>query len=96
MASRNTRSDKLDLRIEPSVKRTLRAAAEARHQSVSDFVVGSALREAEEVLMDRRRFELSAEDWAAFQAALDAPARVVPELQRLFREPSPFDSPKPE
>ena len=91
MVSRNARSDKLDLRIEPSVKRTLRAAAEARHQSVSDFVIGSALREAEEVLMDRRRFELGTEDWAAFQAALERPPVHSPALERLLKEPSVFD-----
>ena len=58
---------------------------------MGDFVLRSALREAEDVLLERRRFELTAEEWAAFQAALDAPARPSPALERLLKEPSVFD-----
>jgi uncharacterized protein (DUF1778 family) len=91
MSSRNARSEKLDLRISPSAKRTLRAASEARHETLSDFVLRSALRAAEDVLLERRRFELTAEEWAAFHAALDAPAKSSPALERLLKEPSVFD-----
>ena len=91
MSTRSARTEKLDLRISPRVERTLRAAAAARHESMSDFVLRSALREAEDVLLERRRFELTAEEWAAFQAALDAPARPSPALERLLKEPSVFD-----
>jgi len=91
MSAHSTRTEKLDLRISPRVKRTLRAAAAVRHESMGDFVLRSALREAEDVLLERRRFELTAEEWAAFQAALDAPASPSPALERLLREPSVFD-----
>jgi len=91
MSTRGARTEKLDLRISPKAERTLRAAAAARHESMGDFVLRSALREAEDVLLERRRFELTAEEWAAFQAALDAPARPSPALERLLKEPSVFD-----
>ena len=46
---------------------------------------------AAETLPDRRRFELSAERWAAFQSALDTPSRPAPRMARLLREPSVFE-----
>jgi uncharacterized protein (DUF1778 family) len=91
MASGSARTTKLDLRLSPEAKQTLTAAARAAHRSVSDFVLASALARAEEALIERQRFELDAGRWAAFMAALDAPPREAPRLQRLFREPTPFD-----
>ena len=44
-----------------------------------------------EALLDRRYFSLDARRWAAFQAALDAPARVNPRLKKLLRTPSVFE-----
>jgi uncharacterized protein (DUF1778 family) len=70
----------------------LRAAALAERKSVSEFVLDTALREAEERLADRRVFTLDAKRWGAFVAALDAPPRRNPRLERLFREPSVFDA----
>jgi uncharacterized protein (DUF1778 family) len=91
--TRSVRTSKLDLRLSPEAKQTLNAAALAARCSVSQFVLTSALERAAETLTERQRFELDAERWQAFMAALDAPPRVVPQLQRLFREPSPFDEP---
>jgi uncharacterized protein (DUF1778 family) len=91
MAQRTNRTEKLDLRLSPAAKKTLRAAAVAERKSVSEFVLDTALREAEERLADRRLFTLPAKGWDAFVAALDAPPRRHPRLERLFREPSVFD-----
>jgi uncharacterized protein (DUF1778 family) len=86
-----TRNEKLDIRLTPSAKRALQSAAKLARRSVSEFVLESALQRAEETLPDRRYFGLDAEQWAAFQAALDAPPRPLPELARLLREPSVFE-----
>jgi uncharacterized protein (DUF1778 family) len=83
---------KLDLRLSQEAKQTLSAAARAAHCSVSQFVLASALERAAETLTERRRFELDAGQWERFMAALDAPPQVVPKLQRLFHESSPFES----
>jgi uncharacterized protein (DUF1778 family) len=91
MASTITRSEKLDLRLTPEAKRVLQSAATLLHQSVSEFVLQSAMARAEETLPDRTRFDLSAEQWAAFQNALDAPPRPLPRLARLLNEPSIFE-----
>lgn len=86
-----TRTEKLDLRLTPSAKRVLQSAATAARRSVSEFVLESALARAEETLPDRRRFGLDAERWAAFHAALDAPARPHPRLKKLLQKPSVFE-----
>jgi uncharacterized protein (DUF1778 family) len=59
---------------------------------MSDFVIESALSKAEEMLAERRIFSVNAENWAAFQAALDAPARPLPRLKKLLSEPGFFQS----
>ena len=91
MPAASTRTEKLALRLTPSAKRVLQSAAAAARRSVSDFVLESALARAEETLPDRRRFSLGAEQWAAFQAALDAPPRPTPRLTKLLRKPSVFE-----
>ena len=86
-----TRSEKLDLRLTPEAKRTLNIAASAAGRSVSEFVLESALSRAEETLTDRRHFGLDSERWEAFMAALEAPPREIPQLEKLMREPSVFE-----
>ena len=86
------RTEKLDVRISRAAKAKLQAAAAACHRSMSDFVMESALSKAEEMLAERRIFSLSAENWAAFQAALDAPTRPLPRLKKLLSEPGFFKS----
>lgn len=89
---RSKRTEKLDLRLSRAAKQTLQAAATAARKSVSEFVLDSALSEAEERLADRRVFTLDRKSWEAFIAALDAPPRRHPRLARLLGEPSVFDS----
>jgi uncharacterized protein (DUF1778 family) len=91
MTQRTNRTEKLDLRLTPAAKQTLQAAATAERKSVSEFVLDTALSEAEERLADRRVFMLDGKKWDDFVAALDAPPRHHARLERLFREPSVFD-----
>jgi len=91
LTQRTNRTEKLDLRLTRAAKQTLQAAAAAEHKSVSEFVLDTALSEAEERLTDRRLFTLDGKNWDAFVAALDAPPRHHARLERLFREPSVFD-----
>jgi uncharacterized protein (DUF1778 family) len=46
---------------------------------------------ADETLPARTHFSLDAEHWAAFQAALEAPARSNPALKKLLQTPSVFE-----
>lgn len=91
MATRSTRSEKLDLRLTREAKRALQAAAAVSHRSVSEFVLESALARADEALADWRTFGLNATQWKAFMAALDAPPRTLPRLESLLKQPGFFD-----
>lgn len=48
-----------------------------------------------ETLPDRTRFSLAPEQWAAFQALLDAEPRANPRLVELLENPGFFDPPAP-
>jgi len=87
-ARRETRNEKLDLRLTPTAKRALQIAAIAAQRSLSEFVLESALARAQETLPDRQHFRLNAEQWEAFQAALAAPPTPSTRLARLLKEPS--------
>jgi uncharacterized protein (DUF1778 family) len=65
---------------------------EVAHRSVSEFVLESALARADQALADRQSFALNATQWRLFLAALDAPPRPLPELERLLKEPGFFDT----
>jgi len=91
MAENEVRNQIVRLKLTPSVKRTLQAAARISGRSVSQFVLESALTRAEETLPDRQRFGLSADQWTAFQASLDTPLPTPPRLRRLLCEPSVFE-----
>jgi uncharacterized protein (DUF1778 family) len=91
MPKAEARNQKLDLRMTPSTKRVLQLAAATAQLSVSEVVLESALARAEETLPDRQKFSLNADQWEAFQEALDAPPRSTPRLAALLREPSVFE-----
>lgn len=91
MATTLQRSDKIDIRISPAAKRTLQEAARERHTTISQFVIDSALTAAQEVLTERTRITLNAEQWAAFMDALDAPSERHPRMERLLKEPTILD-----
>jgi uncharacterized protein (DUF1778 family) len=67
MPNTKIRNLKLSLRLAPSEKLALQAAALNAHRSVSEFVLECALARAAETLPDRQRFGLNAQQWAAFQ-----------------------------
>jgi uncharacterized protein (DUF1778 family) len=89
--SSNLRAERLDIRLSPTAKRLLQAAAQSRHKTLSEFVLDTALTEAESTLAERRQFSLNDAEWDAFQVALDAPPSTHPRLQQLLNTPSVFD-----
>ena len=82
------KEERLAIRIAPESKEMLRRAAERQHASLSHFIVGAAMERAANLLADETRFVVSQEMADAFCSALDAPARDIPALTRLFAEKS--------
>ncbi len=86
------KEERLAIRIAPETKDLLRRAAERQHASLSHFIVGAALERATSLLADETRLVVSQEMADAFCAALDAPARDIPALTRLFAEKSVLEN----
>ena len=82
------KSERIDVRTTRNVKRLLQEAATTANKTVSEFLLDSAITQAEEVLASRRLFFLNEKQWQKFMAALDAPPSPMPRLKKLLREPS--------
>jgi uncharacterized protein (DUF1778 family) len=85
------RSERVDLRMTPTAKRTLQRAAAVANKTVSEFLLDSSLAAAFDTLADRRVFLLNDEQWAAFTAELDRPPSDNPQLRKLLTARAPWD-----
>jgi len=85
------KSERITVRMISAVKQLLREAARVSHRNIGEFLLDAGLIAANQVLADRRGFRLSAEQWRAFQAALDRPVRSKPKLRTLLTEPGLLD-----
>ena len=79
---------RLHLRASEREVSTISRAAESAGVSVSAFILESAAERAERILADQTHFVLSEKQWKSFTRALDEPARHLPRLKKLLREPS--------
>jgi uncharacterized protein (DUF1778 family) len=85
------KSERIDIRTTPTVKRLLQRAAATAHKHVSEFLLEEGIAAAAGTLADRRLFLLDEERWQAFLEALDRPAQERPALKRLLSEPGVLD-----
>lgn len=85
------RSARLGIRATPRQEALLKRAAEARHKSLTEFILDSACSAAEQALLDRRLFVVPADEYQALLKLLDRPARTNPRLKRLFSKKLPWD-----
>ncbi len=80
----NNRSERVDLRMTPTAKRTLMQAAAVENKTLTDFLLDRGLQAAFDTLADRRTFVLDDERWQAFVAELDRPPLDNPRLRELL------------
>lgn len=85
------KEDRLAVRLTAAQKRAIERAAEASGRNVTEFSVAVLVERAEELLADRRDFEVDRAGWDAFLAELSEPAKPVRELVDLLRRPSVFE-----
>lgn len=74
----------LNLRAKESQRALIDAAAEILHKSRTDFILEMACRAAENVILDRRVFNLDDQQYAEFIDILDAPVTAEPALEKLL------------
>jgi uncharacterized protein (DUF1778 family) len=86
---RETKAERMEVRLTSAAKSLLTQAAHMRRTTVSEFLISSAVRAAEDVLVSPRVFEVGTEHgWKTLADLLDpAPeATSNPELAVLLRE----------
>lgn len=86
IAKRSARTRRLNIRATEHQEKLIRAGANTKGVSVTDFILESACDQAEQTIADQREFVISPRRWQAFVEALDRPPEVKPALARLFAE----------
>ena len=85
-----TRTERIEIRATAKLKASLEKAARRQDQSLSAFILSASREAATRVLGDQTRFTLTEPQMKALNQALDAPARELPGLKRLFAKPGVF------
>lgn len=79
------KENRLNIRCDLRSRALLDKAAAYSHVSVSEFVLKNALASAEDVIQAHESITLGAEDFQAFLAALDRPAKPNAALKRAIK-----------
>ena len=81
----------INMRVEPEQRDLLTKASALLHMDRSTFIITTACREAENVLLDQRLFYMQEEKFNAFQSMLNESLTNNDKLKALLSEPSPWD-----
>jgi uncharacterized protein (DUF1778 family) len=79
------KDDVIQIRASAATKSILNRAASLRGQKLSEFMLDSARRQAEETILDQRTFFLEPDAHEQFLAMLDAPVKPSKQLRALMR-----------
>ena len=85
------RDQAINIRATQRQRDLIDQAARALGKNRSDFMLETACREAEDVLLDRRFFQLDPEAFERFTALLDSPPAPTDRLRELLRGKAPWD-----
>lgn len=87
--AQESKSGRINLRIEPARRARLERAAALKHLSLSEFLLSSAAEAAENALLDQVVFEVDAVERLKLEKYLQAPARNSSKLEDLLsRKPA--------
>lgn len=79
---REAKAERLEVRLTPAAKSLLSHAAQLKHTTLTDFLVSSAVRAAEDALVSPRVFEVRSEEgWNSLMALLDEPNTIPPNAE---------------
>lgn len=78
------RSERLEVRVPPSLRDRVVRAAALRGQTVASFVTAAVQDAAERAIENEEITRLRAEDFARLQQALDNPPEPTPALREAF------------
>lgn len=87
-----TRTARLGLRATLEQEAVLRRAAAVAHKSLTEFILDSACRAAEQTLLDQRLFMVPEKQYQAFLELLERPAQDNEGLKYLFSRQAPWET----
>lgn len=82
--TQETKTERVQVRVDPTAKRMLERAASLANTTVSAFVVNSALDAAGHLIREREHVMLSERDWDVFFEALVKPPKPNAALRKAF------------
>ena len=80
------KQERLQIRLDAQAKSILQRAAGHRHKTLSQFVLGTALEEAERVIRENEVVTLSGADWQVFYDALTNPPAPNAALRKAYAQ----------
>lgn len=86
------KDDVIQIRASAETKAILNRAAALGGQKLSEFMLGSARRQAEDTLLDQRIFFLKPDSYEEFIALLDGPDQSSPQLTELMQRKTPWQA----
>ncbi len=86
-----SRTARLGFRVTSHQEFLIRKAAEISGKNVTQFVLNSACEAAENTLVDQKIFFTDDKKYRDFQQALERPAQVKSNLQKLMRSNAPWE-----
>src|SRR6202163_4605845 len=90
--SARRKDDVIQIRASAEAKAVLNRAAALRGQNLSEFILESALRHAEDTIVDQRTFSLDDPAHTRFLALLDAPPKPSAKAHGRLNRKSPWQA----
>jgi uncharacterized protein (DUF1778 family) len=84
--------ERLSIRANADQKSVLRRAADARHTTMSQFVLEASLNEASRILAEESVLKVSAEEYEWLCKLMDDPPRELPKLKELANRKPVWDA----
>jgi len=85
------RAERINFRVSAKESELIKAAAQLKNISASQYVAESAAKQAEIDLADQQFFPLPEKQMEAFREALDRPVQEKSRLRQLFQEKTILD-----
>ncbi|MFA0053648.1 MULTISPECIES: DUF1778 domain-containing protein [Vibrio] len=86
-----TKSAPINMRVFPSVRDVIDAAANLQKVDRTVFIQQAALNEAQKVLTDQKDFKLEQDAFEAFEKAFDESPQVLEGIHALFKRKAPWE-----
>jgi len=86
-----TKTAPINMRVKPSVRNLIDAAANMQSMERTAFIQAVMIRESENVLLDKRFYHLEETEFTAFKQAIDEPVGSIDKLKTLLSKNSPWE-----